>query len=51
MTDEDRDLLRDGADYIGLTLSDAPDLLEKMDRVPLCAVCPAAQWYVLDDDP
>ena len=53
MTENDTRLIRDGLQYLGPTLqnewnSQARGLIGKMAQVPLCAVCPAAQWYRIE---
>ena len=50
MTDAERRLLRDQAAYIGPVVDQARDLLELMKPMPLCVVCPSAQWYRIEDD-
>lgn len=49
MTDDKRRLLRDFTHLLGPTLDGAYHLVENMERVPACAVCPKAQWYKLQD--
>lgn len=49
MTDDGRRLLRDFAHQLSPTLDEAYHLVKKMERVPVCAVCPMAQWYKLQD--
>ena len=50
MTENDEIMLERNAAHIGPTLQNARALVEKMVRVPLCAACPAAQWYKYSDD-
>lgn len=50
MTDKDASMLKINEAYLGPTLLNARALLEKMDIVPLCAVCPAAKWYQIAND-
>lgn len=56
MTDEDDQMLENESALMGATLllersrPSTDSLLNKMERVPVCAVCPAARWYKLDDD-
>lgn len=50
MTEADEIMLKNNAASMGPTLLDARALLEKMERVPLCAVCPAGRWYRYADD-
>lgn len=56
MTDADDQMLEREATLLGPTLQEersrpsTASLLEKLERVPVCAVCPAARWYKLDDD-
>lgn len=50
MTDDDKIMLERNVANIGPTLLNARELLDKMERVPLCAVCPAGQWYRYADD-
>ena len=50
MTDKDRALLAMNEAFLGPTLRESMALVEKMERVPLCAVCPAAQWYTMETE-
>ncbi len=50
MTDDDRRLLLEQATYIGPVVDEARSLLEAMKPLPLCVVCPSAQWYRIEDD-
>lgn len=50
MTEEDREMLKAGYRFIGPVLRGAVTLLEAMARVPVCAACPAAQWYRFGED-
>jgi hypothetical protein len=50
MTEADEIMLKNNAANMGPTLLDARALLEKMEPVPLCAVCTAGQWYKYADD-
>ena len=48
MTDDDK-LLRDFTHLLSPTLEESYSLVETMERVPACAVCPIAQWYKMKD--
>ena len=48
MTDNDRITLAENKALIGPTLKANLKLIEEMKRVPLCAICPAAQWYSIE---
>lgn len=50
MTHEDREMLETGYHHIGPVLRSALPLLKDMPRVPVCAACPAAQWYKFGDN-
>ena len=50
MTDADQELLRQEAAYLGPVVQASRKLLDAMEPLPLCAVCPAAQWYRIEDD-
>jgi hypothetical protein len=50
MTEEDKDRLDDGREWMGQTLRGAFDLVKAMPRLPDCAICPAGQWYVLEGE-
>ncbi|MGK2908813.1 MAG: hypothetical protein ACSLE1_03295 [Sphingobium sp.] len=50
MTDEDFVRLDDSRPLLGPTLAEEFRLLEALDRLPDCAICPAAQWYKLEDE-
>ena len=50
MNEQDRELLSEGQDFMGPTLLAALSTVKAMDRLSLCMVCPAAQWYQTDDD-
>lgn len=51
MNDEDRRLLRDWGDHLSPTLDENYNLVEALDRVPVCVACPMAQWYKLEMAP
>lgn len=51
MNEDDRRLLQGWDDLLGVTLGKNYDLVKALPRVPLCAVCPMAQWYKLEDSP
>ena len=51
MNEDDRRFLRDWGDHIGDTLDKNYNLVEKMERVPICVACPMAQWYKLETPP
>lgn len=51
MTEDDRRLLQGWDDQLGLTLGKNYDLVKALLRVPLCAVCPMAKWYKLEEAP
>lgn len=47
LTQEDRDLLDSGESHLSHTLLRVRHRLETLfGRVPLCAICPAALWYL-----
>ena len=48
MTEEDRRMLETHATYVGPVVQASRQLLEKMQPLPLCAVCPSAQWYRIE---
>jgi hypothetical protein len=50
VTENDTRMIRDGLQHLGPTLSkewgsEDRGLIGKIAKVPLCAICPAAQWY------
>ena len=49
MTADERRMLRDFKHLLSPTLDDSYDLIETMKRVPVCTVCPMAQWYTMRD--
>lgn len=51
MTDDDMDRLDAERTWLGPTLQQAFDLLKALPRMPDCAICPSAQWYVLEVPP
>jgi hypothetical protein len=51
MNEDDRRLLRDWGDQLTPTLKSNYDLVEALDRVPICVACPMAQWYRLEKVP
>lgn len=51
MNDDDRRLLRDRGDQLSRTLDENYELVEALDRVPVCVSCPMAQWYKLETPP
>ena len=50
MTDAERRLLQEQAAYVGPVVNVSRPLLETMLPMPLCVVCPSAQWYRIEDD-
>lgn len=51
MTDDDMDRLDDAREWLGPTLRREFDLLKALPKMPDCAICPSAQWYVLEAPP
>ena len=50
MNDAERRLLQEQAAYVGPVIEASRPLLEQMQPMPLCVVCPSAQWYRITDD-
>lgn len=50
MTEAERALLIEQATWIGPVVDESRTLLETMRPLPLCVVCPAAQWYRIEDE-
>lgn len=50
MTEADLRLLHEQAAWVGPVIDASRALLEAMEPLPLCAVCPSAQWYRTADD-
>ena len=50
MTEDDRRLLVNAAAYIGPVVNAGRPLLEPMQPMPLCVVCPSARWYHVEND-
>lgn len=44
MNDDERRLLRDFANLLSPTLDEAYHLVQAMEQVPACVVCPMGQW-------
>lgn len=50
MTEADKILLVEQAAWIGPVVEASRALLETMRPMPLCVVCPSAQWYRIEDE-
>ena len=50
MTEAERLLFETHAAYVGPVIQSSRPLLNKMTPMPLCVVCPAAQWYQMTDE-
>ena len=50
MNEAEQRLLVEQATYIGPVVGASRALLASMRPMPLCVVCPAAQWYRVEDD-
>jgi hypothetical protein len=51
MTEDDSRFLRDWDDQLCPTLKTNYDLVQKLERIPICVACPMAQWYKLEAVP
>lgn len=51
MTEDDSRFLRDWDDQLCPTLKKNYDLVQKLERIPICVACPMAQWYKLEAVP
>lgn len=51
MRDDDRRFLGSFDDQLTPTLKENYDLVEQLERVPVCVACPMAQWYKLETAP
>ena len=49
MTVQNQNLLDKESAYIGPVIAASRALIEAMQPMPLCAACPAAQWYRTED--